>query len=150
MTSHVSERSVKLMSVPLMPPSISCHKYARVRLPLAQALAQARFGNAQRNAHTHTRTHAQPTSWKDSHPCASTADTYLHMHAHAHIFPLQRRETRGGKWMSWLIYHIAPKVQMNPVMKICPEKCQEDINSNTSKWSCSLWADCQPMLSAFS
>lgn len=31
MTSHVSERSVKLMSLPLMLPSILCHKLAYTR-----------------------------------------------------------------------------------------------------------------------
>lgn len=78
MTSRVGKCSVKLMSLPLKPVSISCHKHAGVGL----LLAQVRWGRLE--------VHARPTPWKRSHPCIWKVDTYLHRH----ISFLCRRETQ--------------------------------------------------------
>lgn len=94
-----------------MLPSISCHK-----------CTQTHWGT-----HTHTCKAYLMKVFTPLH--LDSTDIFTHA--------LTRRSVlcRGGKWWPRLIYHQASKLQTNPAMKICPEKCQEDINSNTSKRS---------------
>lgn len=58
----------------------------------------------------------------------------------AHLSPLRegrhKREESDGPGS--FITRASERTNENPVMKICPQKCQEDIKSNTSKPSRSL------------